>query len=100
MVSLAALVVSETADVWLGFALLLHLNGHNLDLVVGEADLNLEHRGHNELVSLDRIEVVLLLLTASVLVVWLGDVHLSVRILLPITVSFVNRLHLHVVLLL
>ena len=100
MVSLAALVVSETADVWLGFALLLDLHGHNLDLVVGESDLYLKHRGHNELVSLDRIEVVLLLLTASVLVVWLGDVHLSVRIFLPIKVSLVNRLHLHVVLLL
>jgi len=62
MIGLSGLGAPETADVWLHLALLFDLDCYNLDLVVGEADLDLEHGRHDELVGLYRVEVVLLLL--------------------------------------
>ena len=78
MVSLSSLVVPETANVWLQLRLLLDFNCHNLDLVVSKTDLHLKHCGHDKLISLNRVKVVLLLLFTA-LSTW--DVHL---ILLPI----------------
>jgi len=78
MVSLSSLVVPETANVWLQLRLLLDFNCHNLDLVVSKTDFHLKHCGHDKLISLNRVKVVLLLLFTS-LSTW--DVHL---ILLPI----------------
>ena len=63
MISNARTVISEAAKVWLGSLLFLNSDGHDFDLVVGEADLNFKLVGHNELVSLNRIVVVLLLLS-------------------------------------
>jgi hypothetical protein len=78
MIALAGLVVPETANVWLSLALFLDLDSHDLDLVVSKTDLHLKHCGHDKLISLNRVKVVLLLLFTS-LSTW--DVHL---ILLPI----------------
>ena len=74
----ARAVISEAAKVWLGALLLLDSDGHNFDLVVGEADLNFKLVGHNELVSLNRIVVVLLLLSDLVTLLH----HLSLHLLL------------------
>ena len=63
MISNARAVISEAAKVWLGSLLFLDSDGHDFDLVVGESDLNFKLVGHNELVSLNRIVVVLLLLS-------------------------------------
>jgi len=53
MVSYSTPVVPETSEVGLGALLLLYLDSHDLHLVVGEADLNLELVGHDELISFD-----------------------------------------------
>ena len=78
MVSLASLVVPETADIRLELGLFFNLDGNNLDLIIGKTDFNLEHSRHDELIGLNRVKVVLLLLFTA-LRTW--DVHL---ILLPI----------------
>ena len=87
MISLSRFVTSETANVWLRFALLFNLDLDNLNLVVCKSDLDLEHSWHDEFICLNRVEVMLLLLFAS------GH-HLTWNmnlILLPITVKkFVN----------
>lgn len=62
MIGLPGFGAPETANIRLHLALLFDLDCYNLDLVVGEADLDLEHGWHDELVGLYRIEVVLLLL--------------------------------------
>ena len=59
----ARAVISEAAKVWLGSLLLLDSDSHNLDLVIGETDLNFELVWHYKFVSLNRIIVVLLLLS-------------------------------------
>ena len=74
----ARAVISEAAKVWLGSLLFLDSDGHDFDLVVGEADLNFKLVGHNELVSLNRIVVVLLLLSDLVTLLH----HLSLHLLL------------------
>ena len=79
MVSDSIPVVPETSEVGLRTLLLLYLDSHDLHLVVGEADLHLELVGHDELVGLDRIVVVLLLL--SYLVAFLLH-HLLLHLLL------------------
>lgn len=95
MICLAAFVVPETADVWFGLALFFDLHSNNFDLVVSEADLHFKHRGHNELVCLNGVEVVFLLLTVWILIVGLRDVNLAVCILLPIILLlFAFSLHL------
>ena len=58
----ARVVVSVAAKVCLGSLLLLDGHGHNLDLVVGEANLHLKLVRHHKFICLDRIIVVLLLL--------------------------------------
>ena len=63
MVSDASTIISKAAKVWLGSLLLLDGDCHNFDLVIGEADLDFELIGHNEFISLNRIVVVLLLLS-------------------------------------
>jgi hypothetical protein len=93
MISLSGLVVPETANIGLGFALFLDFNCHNFDLVVSEADLDLEHGWHNEFICFNRVEVVLLLLIGSR--PW--NVNL---ILLPIKLNDIIFLHLHILLLL
>lgn len=65
MIGLASFVVPETANIGLGLALLLNLNSHDLNLVVGKTDLDLKHSRHHELVGLNRIKIVLLLLLGS-----------------------------------
>jgi hypothetical protein len=50
VVSLSRLVVSETANVGLGFALLLNLNLNNLDLVVSKSNFNFKHSWHDEFI--------------------------------------------------
>jgi hypothetical protein len=83
MIGLPCFVVPETANVRLGSALLFDFNCHNLDLVVCKADLNLKHCWHNEFISLDRIEIMFLLLLGA----WY--MHL---ILLPISIITINLL--------
>jgi hypothetical protein len=78
MVSLASLVVPETADIRLELGLFFNLDGNNLDLIIGKTDFNLEHSRHDELIGLNRVKVVLLLLFTT-LSTW--NMHL---ILLPI----------------
>jgi len=68
-------VVSETAEVGLGTLLLLDLNSDDLDLVVGETDLDLELVGHHKLIGFNGVVVVLLLLLLLVLLLLL---HLQV----------------------
>ena len=83
MVGLARLVIAEPADVGFHTALLLDLYGHDFDLVVSEADLDLEHVGHHKLIGFNRVKVVLLLAAVPVRHLpssW--DVHL---VLLPVT---------------
>ena len=58
----ARTVIAVTAEVRLGSGLLLDLNSYDFDLVVGQTNLHLELVRHHELVSLDRVVVVLLLL--------------------------------------
>jgi hypothetical protein len=53
MISLASLVVPETANVGLSFALLFYFNSHNFDLIISKADLNLEHGGHDKFIGFD-----------------------------------------------
>ena len=74
----ARAVISEAAKVWLGSLLLLDSDRHNFDLVVGEADLDFELVGHDELVSLNRVIIVLLLLSDLVTLLH----HLSLHLLL------------------
>jgi len=62
MISNPTPVVSETSKVGLRPLLLLNSYSHDFDLIVGEADLDLELVGHDELVSFDGVVVVLLLL--------------------------------------
>jgi hypothetical protein len=62
MISLASLVVPETADIRLELGLFFNLDGNNLDLIIGKTDFNLEHSRHDELIGLNRVKVVLLLL--------------------------------------
>ena len=59
----ARAVISEAAKVWFGPLLFLDGDRHDFDLVIGEADLNFELVWHNEFISLNRIIVVLLLLS-------------------------------------
>lgn len=86
MVGLARLVVAEPANIWLHTALLLNLHSNNLDLVVSKANLDLEHFRHDKLISLNRVEVVLLLLLAVALHYLTWDMNL---IVLPIHKSHV-----------
>lgn len=62
MISNPTPVVSETSKVGLRALLLLNSYSHDFDLIVGEADLDLELVGHDELVSFDGVVIVLLLL--------------------------------------
>ena len=78
MVTLARFVVPETADIGLELRLFFNFYGHNLNLVISQANFDLEHCWHDKLIGLYRVEVVLLLLLSS-LSSW--NMHL---ILLPI----------------
>ena len=53
MIGLASLVVPETANVWLTLALLFYFNCHNFDLIISQANLNLEHGRHDKFISFD-----------------------------------------------
>lgn len=53
MIGLAGLVVPETANIGLRFALLFDFNCHNFDLVVSQANLNLEHGRHDKFIGLN-----------------------------------------------
>ena len=78
----ARAVISEAAKVWLGPLLLLDSDCHDFDLVISEADLDFELVGHNEFISLNRIVVVLLLL--SDLVTLLHHLFLHLLLLLEL----------------
>ena len=82
VVTLAGLGVPETAYVCLRTALFLDLDGHDLDLVVSEPNLDLEHGRHDELVGLYGVEVVLLLLLLLLVHLPTRDVHLLLLLLL------------------
>ena len=84
MIGLAGFVTTEPPNVGLHASLLLYLHCHNLDLVISKTNFHLEHIRHHKLISLYRVEIVLLLLTT----IWLhhlsGYVNLVVLLLLPI----------------
>jgi hypothetical protein len=61
MISLPGFIIPETSDVGFHTALLLNLHCDDLDLVVGQADLDLEHVRHHKFIGLDRIKIMLLL---------------------------------------
>ncbi len=65
VISLTSLVATETAYIGLHAALLLDLNCHYLNLVVGQPNFHLKHVGHHELISLNRVIIVGFLLTTS-----------------------------------
>ena len=62
MVCDSSTIVSEASKIALGPLLLLDSDGHNFDLVVCEANLHLKLVRHDELVSFNRVVVILLLL--------------------------------------
>ena len=74
----ARAVISEAAKVCLRPLLLLDGYCHNFDLIIGKADLDFKLVGHNEFISLNRIVVVLLLLSDLVTLLH----HLSLHLLL------------------
>ena len=78
MISLTCLVIPETADIRLELRLFLNFNGNYLNLVVSKTNLDLKHCRHHELISLNRVKVVLLLLFTT-LSPWYMDL-----ILLPL----------------
>jgi hypothetical protein len=85
MIRLAGFIIPETSNVGFHAALFLDLNCNDLDLVVGQADLDLEHVRHHKFIGLDRIKIMLLLTIGAG--AWLhhlpsGNVNL---VLLPVT---------------
>ena len=78
----ASAIISEAAEVLLGSLLFLDSNSNDFDLIIGETDLNFELVGHNEFISLNRIVVVLLLL--SDLVTLLHHLFLHLLLLLEL----------------
>ena len=62
MVCDSSTIVSEASKIALGPLLLLDGDGHNFDLVVSEANLHFKLVRHDELVSFNRVVVILLLL--------------------------------------
>ena len=57
----ARTIITEAAEVALGPLLFLDSDGHDFDLIIGESDLNFKLVGHHELVSFNRVIVILLL---------------------------------------
>jgi hypothetical protein len=62
VISLACPIISESTEVRLLLVLLVNFNSDNLDLVVSQTDFDWEFLGHHELVSFNRVEVMLGLL--------------------------------------
>lgn len=93
VIGLTGLGAAEATDVGLEPVLLFYLHRHDLDLVVRQADLDLEHVRHHELVGLDRVVVV----AASRLLLLPWYVHL---VLPSMEGNVFSALHLHVLLLL
>ena len=58
----ARAIISETTEIWLGSLLFLHVNSHDLDLVISQSNLDFELVWHDELISLNGVVVILLLL--------------------------------------
>ena len=61
MISYPSTIITEAAEVALGPLLFLYGYSHDFDLVIGKADLNLKLVRHHELVSFNRVIVILLL---------------------------------------
>ena len=72
-------IIAEAAEVALGPLLFLYGDGHDFDLVIGEADLDLKLVRHHELVRFNRVIVILLLF--SDLIAFLSH-HLLLHLLL------------------
>jgi len=84
MVGLSRFVAAKPADIRLHASLLLHLHSHDFDLIVCQAYFDFEHIRHHKLVCLNRVKVVLLLLSTIRLHHLPGYVNLVVLLLLPI----------------
>ena len=79
MVRDSSAIVAEATEVALRPLLFLYGDGHDFDLVIGEADLDFKLVRHHELVSFNRVIVILLLL--SDLIAFLSH-HLLLHLLL------------------
>ena len=89
MVRDARSIVTEAAEVALGPLLFFHGNGDNFDLVVSETNLDFKLIRHHELVSFNRVIVILLLL--SDLIAFLSHHLLLHLLLLELLQEEINR---------